>query len=196
MKILLAIPTAGQLHWKLVPRIVEICKDPRVELRVSWGIGNEANRNAITKYFLAGDYTHLLMIDSDQEPLSNPLDMLEHNRDVMSMPTPLNLAYPGTGLVWSVFDKNTDGDEPVIARGTRGTGLEKVYAISTGCLLIKREVLERLNPPFVPIRDKDDRRIVTQDIAFSMRCQNAGFEIWVDWDHPTRHYKETDLLSL
>jgi hypothetical protein len=173
-----------------------MCKDPQVELSISYGIGNEANRNGITKYFLAGNYDYLLMVDSDQEPLTNPLDMIQHDKDVVSMPTILNIGFPGTNLVWSVFDKEGGDGYVVSARKERGDGLEKVYAVSTGCILIKRKVLETLNPPFVPVRDGCDNRLVGQDIAFSMRCQEKGFEIWVDWDNPTKHFKETDLLSI
>lgn len=194
MKVLLGIPTGGEFNYRLVPKIVEICKDPRheVELYISYMVGNEANRNAITKYFLSGDYDYLLMIDTDQVPLVNPLDMLKHDKDVMSMPTILNV----DGLVWGVYDKCNEPGFLVNGRTTRGEGIEKVYAVSTGCILIKRRVLLSLNPPFVPVRDKDDRRLVTQDMAFCVRCENSGFEVWVDWDRVCAHYKEINLTSI
>jgi len=194
LKVLLAVPTAGSIDHRLVPHIVTMCKDRRydVELFISWMIGNEANRNAITKHFLKGTWDYLLMIDTDQEPLENPLDMLQHDKDVMSMPTIINM----NGLMWNIYDRCDDLDSTVEARTERYEGIERVYATGTGCVLIKRKVLETLKHPFSPHRDDNDHRLVTQDIVFSMRCAEAGFEIWAEWDRVMRHFKEVDLLSL
>jgi hypothetical protein len=194
MKVLLAIPTGGHFHYKLVPRVVEICKDKRydVELFISHMIGNEANRNAITDYFLKGDYDFLLMLDTDQVPECNPLDMIRHDKDIVSAPTILNTG----SLVWSVYDRCDDLEFVVEARTERLSGAERVYAVSTGCILIKRRVLEKMKHPFVPKRNEDDRRLVTQDILFCMRANEEGFEVWVDWDKVCRHYKEVDLLTI
>lgn len=190
-KVLLAIPTLGTIHYRLLQHIVRACKNDYVELYVSCMVGNEANRNAITRYFLEGDYTHLLMIDSDQEPTGDILGLLKHDKDVITMPSIINM----NGLLWNVYDRGDSG-YTVNARSKRGSGIEKVYAVGTGCILIKRRVLELIENPFVPLRDKDDRRLVTQDICFSIRCQDKGFDIWTDWEHPLRHYKEIDLLSI
>jgi len=54
-------------------------------------VGNEANRNHIKDKFLKEQYDYLLMIDTDQEPVGNPLDMIKHDKDVVSMPTVINM---------------------------------------------------------------------------------------------------------
>jgi len=63
-------------------------------------------------------------------------------------------------------------------------------------VLIKRKVLEEMETPFSPYRDEDDMRLITQDVAFSIRCYEMGFEIWADWDRPLHHYKEVNLLNV
>lgn len=199
MRVLLAIPTAGTIHWKLLNKIVDICKDERheVELLVSKMVGNEANRNAITKDFLKGDYDYLLMIDTDNPPLENPLDMIDHDKDIVSIPTPINLnILEVNNFFWNIFDETTDPKYPTRPRKLRGEGLENVYAVGTGCILVKRKVLEAIKNPFLPVRNDDDSRKWTQDIVFCMRARAEGFEVWADWDKRCMHYKEIDLLTL
>lgn len=195
MKVLLAIPTLNSIHYRLVPHIVRMCEQG-AELYISSMIGNEANRNAIANHFLSGDWDYLLMIDSDQEPVGNPLDLIKCDKDVVSAPTVVSMANGINGLVWNVYDVVGGNGSMVEARKQRGTGLEEVYAVGTGCILIKRKVLETIKNAFVPIRNNEDRRIVTQDIAFCIRCSEEGFGVWANWDIITRHYKEIDLLSL
>lgn len=159
-------------------------------------IGNEANRNVISKYFLGGDYDYLLMMDTDNPPKGNPLDYIQYDKDVITFPTPISLPKCGlNNICWNVFNAG-DKDYAIEARVKRGEGLEEVYAIGTGCTLIARRVLEALPNPFNPKRADDDHREITQDVVFSIRCQAEGFKLWAAWDMACSHYKELDLLTL
>ena len=197
-KVLLALPTGGSFHWKLVEKIVDISKDKRynVDVFVSRAVGTEANQNTIAQRFLEGCYDYLLLIEIDQVPLSNPLDMVEYNKDVISMPTLLKIKRMDGRPVWSVFDRDSGGTEYIEPRLERGKGIEEVHAVSMGCVLIKNSVLEKIEFPFTPLRDAADNILTTSDILFCERARKNGFKIWVDWDNCTSHFKEVDLLEI
>ena len=196
--VLLALPTGGSVHWRLVQKVTEWCKDERynVDVYVSKVVGTEANQNIITEYFLAKYYDYLLLIEIDQLPLSNPLDMVEHDKDILSMPTLLKMKRIDGELVWNVFDRDPEGNKYIEPRRVRGEGLEEVHAVAMGCVLIKREVLEAVDAPFTPLRDLYDNVLTTSDILLCQRARKKGYEVWVDWDNCCSHYKEVDLLEI
>lgn len=198
MKVLLAIPTGKWIHHKLVPKIVEICADKRheVTLFVSEAVDIGYNLNCIVKHFRKGDWDYLLLIETDQVPNCNPLDLIKHNKDIVSVPTILLV---GDKMMWNAFDKNEDKDWkefPLRTRKERGFGLERIYATSVGCILIKREVLESIPMPFTTRRNAYDRRMYTQDVEFFLKCEEWGFETWIDWEKTCSHYKEIDILKI
>lgn len=168
-----------------------------VDFLISQMVGNEANRNIIAREFLKTDFDFLLMMDCDNPPHKNPLDLVELDKDVVSLPTPINMnQFEINDFRWNIFDKYEDPNFPVCARKFMGTGLEEVYAVGTGCILIARRVLEKMSNPFTPVRDDTDKRKLSQDVVFSIRCHSEGFSLWTHWDYKCLHYKEIDLLTL
>jgi GT2 family glycosyltransferase len=154
--------------------------------------GAAYNRNTISKMFLVGDETHLLMIDDDTVP---PFDLdlqklVDYDKDVLVLPYPLNMNNPeGNHYVWSIFS-----EPKTFAK--RGKGLEKIYAAGTGFILIKREVIEALDIPLAQTRGADDRIIKAEDYSFCERAGKEGFEIWTDWDVTCGHYKNINMEEL
>lgn len=64
-------------------------------------------------------------------------------------------------------------------------GLVECDAIHTGCLMIKREVFEKIPGPWFTFTESN-----TQDVAFSMLAQKHGFKIYGDLSVICGHYQE------
>jgi GT2 family glycosyltransferase len=193
--VLIVVPTLNSIHYEVVGILCRIILsntkyDIDVTTSAMRGIGE--HRNIIARDFLKTGRDFLLMIDSDNPPPANVLDLIDLDKDVISCPTPINMDYVRgvNNFYWNVF--NDDG-YPI---QSAGNGLEKVVSAGTGCVLIKKEVLEKIKHPFTTIRDEEDLRIVGTDIAFCNKCTKAGIDIHVHWDYRCGHYKEINLASL
>lgn len=66
----------------------------------------------------------------------------------------------------------------------------------TGCILIKRKVLEGMDAPFSSKLNKDGTRKVGGDIWFCDRVKRKGFKIWAHWGYACSHLKEIDLINV
>lgn len=158
------------------------------------------NRNKITKKFLAGDYDILFMFDDDNIPLKNPFSILLHDLDVCGG------VYPGRtdkGFNFHVFDLDVKQYPDKIFFNFVGTdrrnGVQKVDAVATGCIAIKRWVLEKIKDkgwaPFEDLFDKEGILITNDDMAFCLKCRELGIEVHADWNVICDHIKETSLLE-
>ena len=191
--VMVAIPTEHSVHHRVVDTLCRIIirGDYNVQPYISVMHGIGEHRNRIVKEFLDTDLKWLMMMDSDNPCPPNVLDLIKLDKDVIALPTPINMNWNGvTNIFWNVFGK--DG----LPSKDTGKGLQQVEKVGTGCILIHRRVLEKLKHPFTTVRDKEDLRIVGTDIAFSNKCTEAGFKIYVHWDYTCRHYKEIDLLTI
>jgi len=158
------------------------------------------NRNRIVKKFLEGNWEYLCMFDDDNFPLKNPFSMLLHDKDVVAG------CYPGAddrGVHFHVYDR-IPGELSLhsfkFVPPERREGLQKVDAIATGCMFVKRGVLERMRKenliPFEDLFDKDGILLNNEDMAFCMKCRKLGIEVWADWNIICDHTKEISLLDV
>lgn len=194
MKIVIGIPTRGQIHYTLLWALLGFSKRHDLGFIVNRSCeGAGANRNTIVKKFLETSGDFLLMIDDDTTPPYDlNLDLLtELDKDILVLPYPLNMnTQTEDDLFWSIFP------EPEKMTKKKGKGLEEIYAAGTGFVLIKRKVLEALDPPFKYLRDKYDNIDKAEDYLFCERAREKGFKTWVDWDYPCSHWKDTNLLNI
>lgn len=191
--VMIAVPTAENIHHTVVGTLCQILLQGKHDITTYISAMKDigAHRNVVAKEFLKTDMEYLLMIDSDNPPPENVLDLVDLDKDVISCPTPINMNWNGvTNIYWNVF-----GDDGYPRKDT-GSGLEEVIGVGTGCILIHRRVLEALKWPFTTIRDKSDMRVRGTDLAFSQRVIEAGFKLYTHWDYPCRHYKDIDLLTI
>ena len=115
-------------------------------------------RNTLVSHFLSGDYTHLLFIDSDILFYPNSIfKMIDKNVEVCSIPYPMKLinwdkVYKKYEDIPSMtnLQKHTSGNKfPVKIKDNENNVsftnemIELDYA-PTGCLLLKREVFDKL----------------------------------------------------
>jgi len=154
------------------------------------------NRNHIVKDFLATDCEYLMMLDDDTFPIKNPLELIIYNKDV------IGAIYPGrdnNGIHFHVYKFGKEYPKKIIFEQYENSeikGLTQVDAIGTGCIIIRRNVLEKIKRPFDDMFDKEGLMITNDDLHFSIKCQKAGFEVWTHGEYMCSHYKKVDLLQM
>lgn len=159
------------------------------------------NRNSIVKKFLEGDWDILFMMDDDNIPLVNPFTLLDNDKDVCGG------CYPGRsdrGFNFHVFmlDKKQYPEKIFFnfVPPEKREGLQKVDAVATGCIAIKRHVLEKMIEkklaPFEDMFDEEGILITNDDMAFCLKCMDLGIDVYADWDVMCDHIKPTSLLQV
>jgi len=158
-------------------------------------------RNAISRKFLAGDFTDLLFIDSDIIFKTEDIyRILSHDEDI----------------VGGVYFKKQEGIAcPVInsvpGAKVRDDFLVQVAYLGTGFLRIRRNVFERmiekwgeeiwynLDGQEKPVREYNfwnlgmkeygpgNRRWLSEDWWFCQRCAELGIPVWADRKIPLKH---------
>jgi hypothetical protein len=194
----LTVPTQGWMHCSVHNAILEILKDTRHSCRhecVPGRPAEEAYHKCINNFLKEGE-EYWLSIDYDNPPQDNPLDLIDHDVDIVGLPTPiLNRGEGDQPVLWNAFKQHEDGGfTPVEPTGD----LQEVDAIGAGCILVARRVLEELwnKAPFATIWNDDGTIKMGGDLAFCQKAKEAGFKIFADFRYTCRHYKEVDLTML
>jgi len=194
-KVLIAIITDELIHYKVVGVLAQILlnnKKHELDTCVSAMRGIGEHRNKMVTTFLEGDYDYLLFIDADNPPPPNVLDLIDLDKEVIGLPTPIQMS-PIQGLnemFWNVF-----GEDDLPTKKS-GQGLQEVNMVGSGVMLIKRNVLEKIENPFTTVRNGADLRIVGTDMAFCKKCKEQNIKIYTHWDYKCDHYKTINLSTL
>lgn len=161
-------------------------------------------RNYIAMEALKQGFDYLLFVDDDNPIPPDTLEkLIEDDKDIVTVPIlSRSPNKDGVHKLCSMYanEVTVDGKPlklytPITEFRDKGY-LHKVDATGTGCILIKRQVLEALHKQykddifeFGDIRFKKkikvngveyDRRTMSEDAEFSERAIAAGFEIWLD----------------
>lgn len=170
--------------------------DYNVEVSFSYKQPIDANRNEMVKSFLDNpDNEWLYMNDNDVVPPTTILSMIEHDKPVVS----------GTVCI-----RKTAVPEPVIfkERGgryrrvsvseyeddVRDDGLLEVDGVGTGALLIRRDVLEQVEPPWFKFKYNEFGGLeLGEDFAFSQKLKDNDVPMYVDTEQICRHFKTVEL---
>lgn len=202
-KVLITVPNQKWIHKTVVHRILLLQLDGRYQIRIELPSARpyENNLHGIIRTFLDGGYDYWLSIDADNAPINNPLDLVELDKDIIGLPTP----------IWH-FTNKQKGERPIYWNGydyvpedlayrehLPREGLQKVDAIGTGCFLIARRVF--LNPAmqqgaFIRKLNMDGSVEKGNDISFCERAQECGFEIYCHYDYPCNHFTELNLHEI
>lgn len=152
-------------------------------------------RNYMAIQALKGEFDYLLMVDDDNPIPADTLEkFLESDKDVVVAPIlTRNPGIDGKHSLCAFYSKVEDiKGEPLRMyhpiKDFRDEGdLHKVDAAGTGCMLIKRKVLEAMREKygeylfeFGDITINGQRRTMSEDCEFSERVVDLGFEIWLD----------------
>ena len=91
MNVLVSVPNTGWIHKHVSFALLHLVKDKRHKVNIIQKTHTpvEVNYNMIAKDFYEGDYQFWLNIDSDNPPNKNPLDLVELDKDIIGLPTPV-----------------------------------------------------------------------------------------------------------
>lgn len=167
-------------------------------------------RNWMVGRFLESNLSHIAFVDWDVHfPTGTLVRLMERDVDIVAASYPYRgdpldfpmawLGEPGTSLV-AVDPKTGEHSD---------TGLIEVSGAPTGCMVIKRSVLEtmiRMRPDleyFEPALDekkayslfewvRKNKVIFTEDYAFCYLARECGFRVWIEPDIDMMHvgYKQ------
>lgn len=200
-RILISVPNTGKMHKNVVLTLLKLAFDARYQPTFIFPTWNpyEHSLHRIVNDFMDvyKDHSFWLNIDSDNPPINNPLDLIELDRDIIGLPTPVwhCTGKEKTGerpLYWNAYDSVPEGYKEHMPR----EGLQKVDAVGTGCILISKRVF--MNPemrklPFARTWNVDGTVEKGNDIAFCERAKKQGFEIYAHYDYPCQHFNELEL---
>jgi hypothetical protein len=160
----------------------------------------EIARNAIALEAIKNNCTHLLMLDDDNPIPQDTLEkMLEDDKDIVIAPIlSRNPNKEGKHDLCAFYKNKVDGEKLYknIEFLDENKYLHKIDAGGTGCILIKIEVLKKLNSiykerifertrtifkkPIIVDGKEYLERTMSEDVQFCERATDNGFEVWLD----------------
>ena len=179
-KVFIGLPSGPNVPIPLMnsyPEAVELGSKDKLRFYNIRGTNTVTARNSCVHEMLQGDWTHLFFMDSDMVfPKGTLKKLLKHDKDIVG----------GFYVI-----KRNDFHPTVFALGQRPGGkyltewvndFREVEAIATGCLLIKREVLEKIPAPwFEYVWDEEAKgKMVTEDIIFCEKAKDIGYKVYCD----------------
>jgi GT2 family glycosyltransferase len=158
-------------------------------------------RNKYVEQFLATDCDAIWFLDSDIVPPTNVLDLVtEHfdNWDCAGAPYPVFITPVGGDapkVVYTVYDHDSKGFHPA---SIPQSGTAFVDGLATGCLFIKRHVLEKVGKPYFEFKYSDDVRDIVEgeDLGFCRKVRDIGYKFFIDFSMVCKHFKTVDLLDV
>lgn len=132
---------------------------------------------------LMQDCTHALFIDTDQTfPMDTAHRLLRWKKPIVAANIPLKVmpSFP-TARARSASPFGS----PIFSNAPQGvnppSGLQKVWRVGAGIMLIDLAILAKVEKPWFEIRYSDKHaQFVGEDWYFVKRCEDAGFETFVD----------------
>ncbi len=180
-RVVIAIPLAtAQIYWRVVAAVLEMDKPEEVDLMVFQGALVDRARNQLVEQMLnhAIKPTHLFFLDSDILPAPDTLKMLlSHEASIVSGLYRRRLT-PHEPVAYR-FDSKKILQPIVVPSTAKGRKPIKVDMVGAGCLLIEREVFEKVKAPWFVSEWKKEGHL-SEDFYFCQKARDAGFEILVD----------------
>lgn len=165
-------------------------------------IFHDAARNGIVEDFLKTDCDILWFLDSDVVPPVHVLDLITkygEQWDIAGAPYPIFMASgnkdEGRQVVFTAYKKINGGlrptDIPISGHGF-------VDGLATGCLMIRREVFEKLTKPYFEFKFDPETRAPTEgeDLGFCRKAAEVGYQFFTDFSMVCKHYKNVELLEV
>jgi hypothetical protein len=204
-------------------RLVQFCNQHNIDYMIDF-LGNESlitrARNKSLNKFMNTDCSHLLFIDSDIEFQPEAvMDLLLFDKDVSCC------VYPKKGFNWNKFMYSIQNEQNSKEHPS-SRGLDYAYNImyndknelikngdfirvnqsSTGFMMIKREIVEKLNKKHTELEiisdelsNNDtkmyglfccmikDKQYLSEDYSFCQRVNDIGGQLWINVKHNLNH---------
>ena len=161
-------------------------------------------RNQYVKQFLASDCDALWFLDSDILPPDRVLDLIDKHWDKLDLagaPYPVWMTqegYEDKQITYCVYSKRDNGPGLAPAAVPLNGGLGSVDGMATGCIIIKRHVLEKMVEPYFEFKYNETTREIChgEDLNFCTKVNELGYKFFTDFSMVCHHYKEISLLDV
>lgn len=193
-KVLIGIPYSHEcLYRAFTSSLMEMEKPCPAFVTFVKGYDVSKQRNDMVNIFMSGEYTHLLMLDTDIIAPPNALaKLLEADKEVISG-FYMRRHYP----YLPIFMKKTDKKYVMNFSFPEGGGVQQVDAVGTGICLFKREVFQKVPFPWFSFNKKtEDNEPVGEDIYFSVKASNAGISLWCHTDVICGHIATVSVMPV
>lgn len=179
-KILVSIPCARFIEPECFESLYSqrIPAKHKTELFIPQNYSIDVSRNMTAHYAVENNFDYILFVDSDIVLPKNAITKLaSHDKDVVSGV----YAYKQLlrkEVVVKVFGNEEKKeyrdlkDTEIVESQTR---LLKVDAFGFGCVLVKTEVIKKIDYPYFVFTQE-----MGEDVYFCRKAQNAGYELFVD----------------
>lgn len=160
-------------------RFVDVNKD-RFNVKVlieEMYIIDEARNTLIAKALIMNDKPdYVLFIDADNTFQYNTLELLlKEDKDIISG-VYFQRHKPFYPLAFKI---NEEGKLSYVTEWNIGDVVEVDY-VGAGCLLVKREVLEKMKYPYFYVaRDVESKATIGEDLMFCAEAKKLGFKVWL-----------------
>lgn len=177
---IVGVPCGEQGRWTEFTRSLIVLERP-AETRISFVYGAyiQANRDELVKQMLDTGAAWLFMVDDDhtfdRKLLINLLDRRVPVVGALALPR----KPPYFVCAFSETNRVTGVSRGLSLKDLRFE-MQEVAAVGTGAILIRREVLEALEPPWFATGSDENGINVGEDIIFCERAREAGFGVWLD----------------
>jgi FkbM family methyltransferase len=192
-KILIAIPTNKNIESETFKSIYDLIIPDGHETQLEFFYGYQIDqiRNLIAEWGKRYDY--LFCVDSD---IILPNDCLQKfivaDKDIVSG---LYIQRKPNEHTLELYWKTNMGYENVKIDQILGYGLINVGACGFGCVLIKSDVLRKMEyPHFVYKSALDHAHTFSEDIYFCQKATELGFTVWVDESVKCEHIGSTKYI--
>lgn len=184
-RVLLAVPTTwGLMKAECAVSIANMdWGDAEVEYAYVNNYAVDMARDKLANMALEGDYTHLMMVDSDTVvPEDALVNLLSHDVDVCTGFTVKGSSNDGTTSVSKLGGQFSNWYNRSELRELRekGTYLVEVKGNGMGCVLISTDVFRRFGEPwFNYVRNQNGSKL-GEDYYFCLQCSRYGVKVHVD----------------
>lgn len=169
-------------------------------------IFHDAARNGIVGDFLKTDCDILWFLDSDVVPTKHVLDLVVMHGDqwlCAGAPYPIFMSPPGEvhrQIVITAY-RGLNEKKTAIAPVTQipFNGTAWVDGLATGCMMLKREVFDKIERPYFEFKYHRESRtpIEGEDLGFCLKMCALGIQFFTDYSMICKHYKnQIDLLEM
>ncbi|MCZ6654816.1 MAG: hypothetical protein O7D91_17540 [Planctomycetota bacterium] len=200
-KVAITCTTTGSLRHETAASLMRTMQDKRFQITLSLLNDRpyESALNVAAMLVMQEDFDWWIHIDNDQHWRGNPLDSIEHGKDVLGYPCPIHRPGDGSAIMcwnaWHIMDP--EDKSQVSAAQSRGK-LQRVDIIGSGSFLIRLDALREaaIPAPFARAYDVNGVATCGGDIEFCRKVREAGLQIWADFGNVTGHLVTVDLLDV
>lgn len=134
------------------------------------------SRQQIVKAALEQDFTHLLFVDSDMHfPPDTAHRLIAHKKDIVACNCTTR------GFPCNPTARLEGGEAGEMVDSVKGVGLQKVWQVGTGVVLISTAALRQLKNPLFPVYWSEEKQdYIGEDWAFFEQVRSKGIPIYVD----------------